>query len=647
MKYQNKSNQIFIKLKPKLNEYYDELCLIPMSKIDYFDYVIKLISKWSCESEEDVFYLIKNQTIELILNSENCFEFINKYVNDNFSINSDFLDLFNKLNTLLLKCKKIIDLNFYIELLNKNKLLYSITELYFKKYEKQIISNNLWDLLDCKVLVYCLQAYLIINNIEFKEEKYALDCEYDYKTDSLKQYLNEIKQYKVLDANEERKLIIAAQCGDVASRDLFIKCNLRLVASIVLKTYYNKGMTILDLIQEGNIGMMRSLDKFNVNIGYKFSTYAYPWIKQYLERYIENNGRNIRISSSFMLKINKYKIVYSELEIKLGRKPTRKEVSDSADLSASDIELIEKNLSDVLSLDSNCGNNEDFKISDSIADSSFSLEEEYIEQEQIKILMESLSKANLSDREIEILKCRNGFYGSIISYEKIGKKYNISKERVRKIEIATVKKLKDYLEKIGVLTEKITVDNVNSKLIYDYFKEYSREQVNYAIKFLNEGSKKLVYLHFGKNLNKLYTSRLNNEQRKMLDNYVLIRIFNILLMIFGDKNSEYKKELDKKTFDIILCLLEMYPFTIIKENIFLDVLITGLLKLGYVNEDTYSDEVIAKFFNTSVENITKYFRNFLRLTKSDPYINSIIKEKEFYLKLANQTYIARINKKIK
>ena len=101
------------------------------------------------------------------------------------------------------------------------------------------------------------------------------------------------------------------------------------------------------------------------------------------------------------------------------------------------------------------------------------------------------------------------------------------------------------------------------------------------------------------------------------------------------------------TSDIMLCLLEMYPFTIIKENISLDVLITGLLKLGYVNGDTYSDEVIAKFFNTSVENITKYFRDFLRLTKSDPYINSIVKEKEFYLKLANLTYMAKINKKIK
>lgn len=649
MKYQNKNNQIFIKLKSKLSRYYDELRLIPMSKEYYFDYVTELISRCSCENEEEVFNLIKDQTIELILNSDNCFEFINGYINDNFSINSDILDFFNKLNNLLLKCKKLIDLDFYIELLNKNKLLYFITELYFKKREEQIIGSNLWDLLDCDVLVYCLQAYLIINNIELKEEIIDFDYEfdYDYKTDSLTQYLNEIKQYKVLDAHEERKIIIATQCGNIEARDLFIKCNLRLVASIVLKNYNNKGISILDLIQEGNIGMMRALDKFNVNAGYKFSTYAYPWIKQYIERYIERNGRNIRISSNFILKINKYKTVYSELEIKLGRKPTRKEISVFAGLSESDIELIEKNLSDVLSLDAKCDNNEDFKISDSIVDPSPLFEEEYIEQEQIKILMDSFSKAKLSDREVEILKCRNGFYGNIMSYEKIGKKYNISKERVRKIEIATVKKIKEYLEKTGVLSEKINVDNINSKLIYDYFKDYSREQINYAIKFLNEGYKKLIYLHLGKNLNKLYASRLNSEQIKMFDDYVLIRIFNILLMIFGDRNSDYKKELNKKTFDIMLCLLEMYPFTIIKENISLDVLITGLLKLGYVNGDTYSDEVIAKFFNTSVENITKYFRDFLRLTKSDPYINSIVKEKEFYLKLANLTYMAKINKKIK
>ena len=169
MKYQNKNNQIFIKLKSKLSRYYDELRLIPMSKEYYFDYVTKLISRCSCENEEEVFNLIKDQTIELILNSDNCFEFINGYINDNFSINSDILDFFNKLNNLLLKCKKLIDLDFYIELLNKNKLLYFITELYFKKREEQIIGSNLWDLLDCDVLVYCLQAYLIINNIDTKK----------------------------------------------------------------------------------------------------------------------------------------------------------------------------------------------------------------------------------------------------------------------------------------------------------------------------------------------------------------------------------------------------------------------------------------------------------------------------------------------
>lgn len=288
-------------LLSKIETYYlNNRQYILISKDKYLEYINVLLKKEFSNNITEFLNIVKDYTLTLIMNSNKSLSYIDNYINNNFSYTlniSEVIKYFKDLNNLFKYQKKSIDINKLIMLLNNNNLLYHLVEVTFKYYRQSVMNNRINDTLDCEILVNLIDAYCVINNIDINiynnltyEEKEEI-----YDINSLNSYLREIKKYKVLNREEERELIIKTKNGEQNAQDTMILCNLRLVASIVLKHYRNRELSELDLIQEGTIGVIKAIEKYDPKTNYKFSTYAYFWIKQQIELALLTKGRNIYI----------------------------------------------------------------------------------------------------------------------------------------------------------------------------------------------------------------------------------------------------------------------------------------------------------------------------------------------------------------
>ncbi|MGN0382737.1 MAG: RNA polymerase sigma factor RpoD/SigA [Eubacterium sp.] len=272
----------------------------------------------------------------------------------------------------------------------------------------------------------------------------SLDNMADVMDDSLKIYFNEIGRYPLLTAQEERELAKAYhENGDEQAKQQLINCNLRLVTKIA-RRYVGHGLTYLDLIQEGNIGLIKSIEKFDYTKGYKLSTYATWWIKQGVSRAVSCQGRTIRIPVHLVENINKINRVRVKLKQECGYEPDIDEISKSINISPDVIKSVMELAQEPLSIYASINDDDDSSMVDVLEDkSSVSPEQETINGILRKFLEEALE--HLSERDRRIIIERYGLYGvNQLSLEKIGEKENITRERVRQIQRRALKELKKY-----------------------------------------------------------------------------------------------------------------------------------------------------------------------------------------------------------
>lgn len=280
-------------------------------------------------------------------------------------------------------------------------------------------------------------------NDEINEEELTEDEKEDSEIkDSTISYLREIGKIPLLSYEEEVYCAKQVEKGDRSYANKLIEANLRLVVSVA-KHYTNRGLKLLDLIQEGNIGLIKAVDKFDWRKGYKFSTYATWWIRQSITRTIADNGRTIRIPAHMIETINKIKKESRKYYIEHGKEITPEILAEIMDMDVSRICAIQKINQEPLSLDTPIGNNEDDnKLGDFIEDKNFDNPHELTLS---SILRENLILAldTLSTREEKVLKYRYGIEdGSPKTLEEVGKIFKITRERVRQIEVKAINKLK-------------------------------------------------------------------------------------------------------------------------------------------------------------------------------------------------------------
>src|SRR3989344_294308 len=273
-------------------------------------------------------------------------------------------------------------------------------------------------------------------------------------TDPVRQYLREIGRFRLLTPEEEVDLAKKNENSDRRAKEKLTQSNLRLVVSIA-KKYVGRGLTLLDLIQEGNQGLIRAVEKYDWRKGFKFSTYATWWIRQAITRAIADQARTIRIPVHMVETINKLFHTSRRLMQELGREPTAEEIGEELELSADRVREIFKIAQEVTSIDAKVGDDEDSFLGDFIEDTS---QPSPVDQASRELLKESLEEvlSSLSDREAKVLRLRFGLNGSKpMTLEEVGREFGVNRERIRQIEAKALRKLKhpsrrkklqDYLE---------------------------------------------------------------------------------------------------------------------------------------------------------------------------------------------------------
>ncbi len=272
--------------------------------------------------------------------------------------------------------------------------------------------------------------------------------------DPVRMYLKEIGKVPLLSADEETELAKLMEEGDEEAKKKLCEANLRLVVSIA-KRYVGRGMLFLDLIQEGNLGLMKAVDKFDWRKGFKFSTYATWWIRQAITRSIADQARTIRIPVHMVETINKQIRVTRQLLQELGRDPTPEEIAAEMEISVDKVREISKIAQEPVSLETPIGEEEDSHLGDFIPDTDVLTPADAAAFSMLKEqLMEVLE--TLTDREQEVLRLRFGLDdGRQRTLEEVGQQFNVTRERIRQIEAKALrklrhpnrsKKLRDYLE---------------------------------------------------------------------------------------------------------------------------------------------------------------------------------------------------------
>ncbi|MFA7691951.1 MAG: RNA polymerase sigma factor RpoD/SigA [Candidatus Hydrogenedentes bacterium] len=267
----------------------------------------------------------------------------------------------------------------------------------------------------------------------------------DFKDENLSRYLNEISKIPLLSASEELRFAKQARQGNATARRILIMSNLRLVVSIA-KRYLYCGLPLLDLIEEGNIGIMKAVERFDPDRGFKFSTYATWWVRQAVTRALSNQGRTVRVPVYITDGLIKYKRIYEELYVKTGKKPTSEEIAEAMGIKPSEAKRLEMNAEAISALENIQSTDDDSFVV--VADTQKSTwtnqaQTQFERNQEIETLLNLLS-----EKEASIIRYRYGLKdGRPHTLEETGVYFDLTRERIRQIERNAMKRMRSFVDK--------------------------------------------------------------------------------------------------------------------------------------------------------------------------------------------------------
>lgn len=649
--------EVFENLFPVIKNVYKSFKYLGISFEDYCDIVLEEISKITGSQYNDFKSKLKdrmNLEVERLLNdSEKSLLVISSYINSKISkVDSydDVIKAFKKIDSFFSKYDFFVGQDLFTYLYSENEKFRLMIEKVYEKKKEDILLGKTEDIFDSDFLIFAVKTYCDLNNFSVikKEKSENIDSEFfkDSKNlDIVRLYINELTA-PILSAEEEKELLIKIKSGDMQARDKLIESNLRLVISVA-KKFQGRGVAFLDLIQEGNIGLMNSIDKFDIDRGVRFSTYAVYQIKVSVSRAIFNQGRNIRIPVSKHEEIQTYVSKISELEKKYGRSLSTEEISKILGKKISEISQLETLRKDTISINSFVGENHDAELGDFISN-SLSLEDEIINDSLPEQVRKLLKNVKLTEQQLDILLSRFGICRDHIwTLGELSKKYGVSKAWIGQVEMKCIERLRnskniesfsiymdnpdeavERLKKIKIKPKKTKVKTgkrgVVLKSIYQYFGDFSRKEIDFVLDSLNEADRRLVFLRYGNDLDNPSTNssffgeeeckkfygalvpkirkRLNNLRVKEVEEEVKLPSEDIFL------SSSSVKTLERDDYTKLISLLKRDDIVEVMDGLNIDEKIILSLRLGFVDGKHFSVKAISEFLGIpgcSVASISK------------------------------------------
>ena len=637
----------------------------------------------------------KEETKNVNKDFDKSFVVINNLIDKEFKECKSYNDSIENLKTIekiLKKLNYIPNPDITMKLIDENLLLSETIKIIVNNDLDIITKGETNKIFDNDTIILIIESYCMMNNIKIQE--YEEDNEefeeniinYEGETiDIVKLYLNEISRRKLLTLDEEIKLTKRIKDGDEEAKKIFIESNLRLVVSIARK-HLNQGLSFLDLIQEGNIGLMKAVDKFDSSKGYRFSTYATWWIRQGITRAISNKSRNVRIPVYLHRRINKFNKVAKELEMKYGREAKIEEIANELKISVKYAQEIYQYKNDSISINLLVGDDKDNELGNIISSKNIGPDEQAMTDLMKFQVKQLLEKCNLKPVEKEVILLRFGFNNTPMTLVEIGNIYNISGERVRQIEASALMKLRKYknitdfaeymenpkeaINNIEIYRKKYKNSGSNTKsflkdvrrekeddnmvkTIYEYFKNYSKEEVDKVLSTLSEESLELIRIRYGDDLTVPVNNKLTEEQRKKFYGSVMAQIKRLLENPDIKRRKVQKNEIEEKkiestsnakniqtknnlvetneeqtseiTKDDYINMIKLFKTSNFKQmisNLGSKESIIISLRMGYIDGKYFSVDAIAEFLDIERDEVSKIIKEVL-LNYKESVIKSI------------------------
>ena len=548
---------------------------------------IKVKKTYNEKNEIKDFYIeelekeIKSTIDQLLIGQKREIPVLAKHI-ENILSNSkskDSLTVIKNLTTLLNKYSFVIEPESFLELLGNSEYLEQELDEFVNKYKINITNGNIEELLKNNKAQEIIETYCMLKdidtNLELEEEKQENPTSENVE-DDIKIYLKEIGKIKLLTEEEEKNLAYRIREGDKEARKILANSNLRLVVNIA-KRYVGRGVEFLDLIQDGNMGLMKAIEKYDVTKGFRFTTYATWWIKQSITRGIADKSRNVRLPVHLHEKVNKVKLAYNTLSNELGRAPTEEEMAEKTKFPLEVVKELLQYQQGTVSLQTVIGEDDDSELGDFIQSDDLSPEEEYEKLSLSDEIQKAFEKAKLSPREIKVITLRVGLNDNRArTLEEVGKELKVTRERVRQIEAKVLRKLRnpriarqlriynedgdisfntvqDLKEKSKIQPEEKQEQDIKKEpeekipTIYDTLRRYSKERIDIVLNLLPVEDIKLLEKIYGPDLNNPIKKKPTQQEQDEFYMVLIPEIKKKIQVIEDMKKQEEQKEQNRKS----------------------------------------------------------------------------------------------------